>query len=299
MPQVDLVSACTGGGNDRKVVCVTLADDESPENEFIPDEEDTDFPPESFWLSKDAEYDWFDRNALSERKDSTKGNANSANLNPNSNHSFQRFSVALKSKASIIGLPKTQKNTFVDAHRRTCRSVNVRLFPKHSSSAGKSTVPIIDPGSPKVSCIGRVRSKRGRRRPSSSKITEKQLEKQKTSRKKQVEKSKTTGAEIKKQKKKGGFYSKLMSVFRSKKANKYPDRSSSCKIVEVTEKKPVAVGAQWRSVSHKAAWEPPSLGGVTRFSSGRRSGSWAAEDLNQVGSESLEMDRRACVMSRS
>ncbi|XP_073016613.1 uncharacterized protein [Primulina eburnea] len=297
MPQVDLVSACTGGGNDRKVVCVTLADDESPENEFIPDEEDTDFPPESFWLSKDAEYDWFDRNAFLERKDSTKGNANSANLNPNSNHSSQRFSVALKSKASIIGLPKTQKNTFVDAHRRTCRSVNVKLFPKRSSSAGKSTVPIIDPGSPKVSCIGRVRSKRGRRRPSSSKITEKQLEKQKTSREKQVEIPKTTGAEKKKQKKKRGFYSKLMSVFRS--ADKNSDRSSSCKTVEVTEKKPVAVGAQWRSVNHKAACEPPSLGGVTRFSSGRRSGSWAAEDLNQVGSESQEMDRRACGMSRS
>ncbi|XP_073146600.1 uncharacterized protein [Henckelia pumila] len=290
MPQVDLVGACAGGGNDRKVVCETLADDDSPENEFIPDEEDTDFPPESFWLSKDAEYDWFDRNAFLERRDSTKGNANSASLNPNSNHSSQRFSFTLKSKASIIGLPKTQKNTFVDSSRRTCRSANVRLFPKRSTSAGKSTVAIIEPGSPKVSCIGRVRSKRGRRRSSSSKPPEKS----KTSREKPVEKPKTGGEKKKtKKNKKGGFYSKLMSVFRSKKAAKIPDQSGSRKIVE---EKPEAVEAQWRSLSLKAASEPPSLGGMTRFASGRRSGSWAAEDFNQLVSE---LDRRACGMGRS
>ncbi|XP_075500370.1 uncharacterized protein LOC142538957 [Primulina tabacum] len=295
MPQVDLVSACAGGGNDRKIVCETLADDNSPENEFIADEEDTDFPPESFWLSKDAEYDWFDRNAFFERRDSTKGNANSASLNHNSNHSSQRFSFTLKSKASIIGLPKTQKNTFVDSSRRTCRSVNVRLFPKRSTSVRKSTIAIIDPGSPNVSCIGRVRSKRGRRKSNSSKRTEKPPE---TSREKLVQKPKT-GADKKKKKKKkkGGFYSKLMSVFRSKKADKNPDRSSSHKIVEVSEEKPAAVEAQWRSLSQKAASEPPTLGGLTRFASGRRSGYWAAEDFNQVVSESLELDPRARVMA--
>ncbi|KZV48957.1 hypothetical protein F511_09553 [Dorcoceras hygrometricum] len=278
MPQVDLVSACARGGSDRKVVCETLADDETPAgNESIPDdEEEADFPPESFWLSKDAEYDWFDRNAFFERKDSTKGNANAVNLNPNSNHSSQRFSFTLKSKASIIGLPKTQKNTFADSSRRTCRSVNVRLFPKRPTSA----VAIIDPGSPKVSCIGRVRSKRGRRRSTSSKRAEKPLEKSKTSREKPAEKQKLAVEKKKKQqnkKKKGGFYSKLMSVFRSK---KNPDRSSSSKMVE---EKPAALEPQWRSVSYKAASEPPSLGGMTRFASGRRSGSWAAGGFQSSG----------------
>ncbi|KAL2229303.1 uncharacterized protein LOC105161756 [Sesamum indicum] len=277
MPQVDLetlVSACAGGGNDRKIACETLADggadDDAPQNDVIPGDYavvEPDLPPESFWLSKDAEYDWFDRNAFYERKDSTKGNSNSTNLsqsiNPSSNSNSQRFSV--KSKASIIGLPKTQKATFVDSKRRTCKSANIRLFPKRSGSAGKSTVPVAEPGSPKVSCMGRVRSKRGRRRSNSVKRKEKPTEKLRSGGEKQ----------------RSGFYSKVINMFRSKKGHRKPVRSGSRKTVEVLEEEPVVVEPQRESVSPKARGipaggdtvaDPPSLGGVKRFASGRRTG---------------------------
>lgn len=288
MPQVDLetlVTACAGGGNDRKIACETLADDDPPQNDLVPDEEDAaaepppDFPPESFWLSKDAEYDWFDRNAFYERKESTKGNTNQP-VNPNSNSNSQRFSVSLKSKASIFGLPKTQKTAFVESKRRACtKPANIRLFPKRSeSSVGKPTAPVAEPGSPKVSCMGRVRSKRGRRRSNSLRRNEKP--------------PKTSG-----EKTKTGLYSKVMSLFRSKTGKKKPPRSGSRRVMEILMEEPVDVEPQRKSVSVRVreipvssepGVDPPGLGGMTRFASGRRSGSWTAEDLNQA-----ELDRQA------
>ncbi|KAL2250788.1 uncharacterized protein LOC105174057 [Sesamum indicum] len=297
MPQVDLetlVTACAGGGTDRKIACETLADDDPRKNDVVPDEGETpevqpDFPPESFWLSKDAEYDWFDRNAFYERKESTKGNSNSTSLNshvnPSSNSNSQRLAVNLKSKASIIGLPKTQKTTFVDSKRRTCKPPNIRLFPKRPESVGKSTAPVAEPGSPKVSCMGRVRSKRGRRRSNSVKRREKPALEKSSSR---SEKHKT------------GFCAKVMSMFRSKKVQKKPARSGSRKVAEVQiMEEPMVVEPQRKSVSMRPRGipvsaepgaEPPSLGGMKRFASGRRSGSWASEDFNQVVSG--ELDRR-------
>ncbi|KAG6433915.1 hypothetical protein SASPL_105534 [Salvia splendens] len=242
MPQVDLetlVAACSGGGNDRKITCETLADDDA----VLDHGKAT--PPESFWLSKDAEYDWFDRNAFYERKDSTR--ANSIQFQPTTSNP-QRSSV--KSKASIIGLPKTQKSAFVDSKRRACKPPNIRLFPKRSgSSAGK---PTAEPGSPKVSCMGRVRSKRGRRPRSNSlrKTNDKPAEKKKT-----------------------GLYSKVMNLFRSKKK---ASRSGSRRSMENIDEPPrISV-----SVKAPVCSEPPGLGGITRFASGRRSGSFLAEELN-------------------
>ncbi|KAG7998165.1 hypothetical protein I3843_01G244700 [Carya illinoinensis] len=151
MPQVDLdtlVSACTGG-SDRKIACETLADgDHHPDQPKVT----PDLPLNSFLLSKDVEFDWFDQHAFNERKDSTKGNSNSTNLNPNlnsgSNSSSQRFSKKLKSKASIIGLPKPQKSCYVDAkNRRCCKLRNTRLFPKRSGSVGKSEAQLVEPES--------------------------------------------------------------------------------------------------------------------------------------------------------
>ncbi|KAK4419390.1 hypothetical protein Salat_2351900 [Sesamum alatum] len=295
MPQVDLetlVTACAGGGTDRKIACETLADDDPQKNDVVPDDDapevPPDFPPESFWLSKDAEYDWFDRNAFYERKESTKGNSNSTNLNPHvnpsSNSNSQRLSANLKSKASIIGLPKTQKT--LDSKRRTCKPPNIRLFPKRPESVGKSTAPVAEPGSPKVSCMGRVRSKRGRRRSNSVKRREKPA----------LEKSSSRS-----EKQKTGFCAKVMSMFRSKKGQKKPARSGSRKVAEdqIMEEPPVVVEPQRKSVSTRArgipvsaepAAEPPGLGGMKRFASGRRSGSWASEDFSQVVSG--ELDRR-------
>lgn len=288
MPQVDLetlVTACTGGGNDNKIACETLADDD-PTVIRAGEDDALDVPPESFWLSKDSEYDWFDRNAFYERNESTKGNSNSTNLNPhinpnsNSTSNSQRFSVNLKSKASIIGLPKTQKTTFVDSKRRTCKPPNMRLFPKRSESVGKSSTAVAEPGSPKVSCMGRVRSKRCRRRSNSVKRSEKP-----------VQKPVAVDDEKKKTKKKTGFYSAVMSIFRSGKGQKKPSRSGSRKVMEVVMEEPVVVEPQRRSVSvrvreipvsEEPVAEPPGLGGMKRFVSGRRSESWGSEDFNQA-----------------
>ncbi|KAL2509203.1 hypothetical protein Fot_32850 [Forsythia ovata] len=270
MPQVDvevLVTSCAGGGNDRKIVCETLVDGGvhgyPPKNDDNPDNS-TDMPPESFWVSKDAEYDWIDRNAFYERKESNKGNSNSANLNsninPGSNSNSQRYSINLKSKASIIGLPKTQKTTYVDSRRKNCKPVNIRLFPKRSESVGKTTISMAEPSSPKVSCMGRVRSKRCRRRSNSLKKNEKP----------------TIGGE----KQKSGFYSKLISMFRSRKSHKKQVRSRSGRVEEeptVIEpmRKSVSIKVREIPISVEPVSEPPALGEMTRFASGRRSDSWA------------------------
>lgn len=291
MPQVDLetlVTACAGGGNDRKIACETQADDDGDavSDKDAAAEAPPDLPPGSFWLSKDAEYDWFDRNAFYERKDSAKGNSNSnqPHVNPTSTSNSQRFSVSLKSKASILGLPKTQKTAFVESKRRPCKPPNIRLFPKRSgSSAGKPAPPPAEPGSPKVSCMGRVRSKRCRRRSNSLKRHEKPAEKPKPEK---------TGGE----KTKTGIYSKVMSLFRSKKGQKKkPTRSGSRRVMEILMEE-TDIEPQRKSVSVKvrevpASGDPPGLGGITRFASGRRSGAWADEELN--GAVLAELDRQA------
>ncbi|CAI9778927.1 unnamed protein product [Fraxinus pennsylvanica] len=279
--QVDvevLVTACTGGGKDRKIVCETLvdggADSYPPENDENPNDAQPDFPPESFWLSKDAEYDWFDRHAFYERKESTKGNSNSAhlnsNINPGSNSNSLRFSSNLKSKASIIGLPKTQKTTYVDSRRKKCKPLNIKLFPKRPESVGKATVSIAEPSSPKVSCMGRVRSKRCRRRSNSLKKNEKP-----------VDKPRIGGEKLK-----TGFYSKVISMFRSKKGKKRPVRCRSGRAEEepmVVEPIRKCVSIRVRDIpnSVEPVAEPPGLGEMIRFTSGRRSQSWSAEDINR------------------
>lgn len=287
MPQVDLetlVSACAGGGaHDRKIACEeALADGDhrqEDENREVTEQPEIppDFPPESFWLSKDAEYDWLDQNAFYERKDSTKGSSNSTNLNPSvnpaSNSNSQRFSLTFKSKASILGLPKLHKTCFVDTkNRRNSKSGNARLFPKQSGSSGKSDSALVEPSSPKVSCMGRVRSKRDRSRRWKNRRRQ----------------SEPAPAEEKPDRKgaKRGFLSTFRSFFRGWKkppavkpsaapvsgdlpATKAPDDKITLNIDVLT-----AESHPRRSVEIEA----PSLGGVKRFASGRRSGSWVVGD---------------------
>ncbi|CAK9188135.1 unnamed protein product [Ilex paraguariensis] len=290
MPQVDLetlVSVYGGGNSDSKITCETLADssDNLPEYQEVPDavaDVPPDFPPESFWLSKDAEFDWFDRNAFYERKESTKGNSNSTNLNPNvhpgSNSNSQRFSLNLKSKASIIGLPKTQKASYVDVKRRNCKPPNIKLFPKRSESLGKSAAT--EPSSPKVSCMGRVRSKRGRRRSSGS-VKKKE---------KAVEKSR-----IGEDKRKTGFYSRLIAMFKAGKHRKTAVRTGferKEQTMESPARKSLTVKHRDNSVSAEPVAEPPGLGGMMRFASGRRSESWSVEEVDVANTDSLDLERR-------
>lgn len=262
---------------DRRIACETLADDgqKPPENEADLQEPEVppDFPPESFWLSKDAEFDWFDRNAFFERKESHKGNSNSTNLNPGSNSNSQRFSKNLKSKATILGLPKPQKPVFVDAKNR--KAGNARLFPKRSVSVGKSDGPMIEPSSPKVSCMGRVRSKRDRKRQlkknrhRSHRSSEPELEKEKP-----IERRKKTG-----------FIASFRAIFRTgcreksaQTSTRHSEWSESptheCARTVVRDMHaPHSDSLPRRSVEI----DPPGLGGLHKFSSGRRSESWVGD----------------------
>ncbi|KAK4777551.1 hypothetical protein SAY87_017738 [Trapa incisa] len=293
MPQVDLealVSACAGGSCDNKIACETVAAEErSPPGDLDSDSDSdsglqeeilTDFPPESFWLSKDAEFDWFDRNAFYERKDSKKGNSfNPTSFNPISNSNSQRFAANRKSKTLIIGLPKPQKTSFVDPkNRRTCKAGNTRLFPKRSGSIGKSDPPMVEPSSPKVSCMGRVRSKKDRNRKQKSRQRSKSLESE------PVKAAKPAG------RRKAGLLSSFRSLFRSGRKSKrdsyHRSRRSSTTAAsvthDITERLPArevhalcSESFPRRSVTES---EQPGLVSMVRFSSGRRSDAWA-DDL--------------------
>ncbi|KAE9585377.1 putative calcium/calmodulin-dependent protein kinase [Lupinus albus] len=284
MPQVDietLVSVCAGGSTDRKIACETLADDHQT---ALP-EPHPDSPPESVWLSRDEEYDWMDRNAVYERKESTKGNSssvpNSSNLNPNPNSNnnsiLRRFSLNFKSKAPIIGLPKVQKPSFVEAkNRRQHKTSSTTLFPTRSASVGKSVSSLKEPSSPKVSCMGRVRSKhdpnRRFRNSRKSTISEAVAE----------EKPVRTG-------KKFGFFESFRAIFRSGRKGKPEKESGSGPknfVKETKIKKPrdsvssVNDASFTESISRKSVSEsePPRLGQINRFTSGRRSESWGVSE---------------------
>lgn len=232
MPQVDLevlVAVCRVGSSGRKIACEPLNDEN----------QDVENTPDSILLSKQAEFDWVYRNAFFERKESTKP---IVSYRSSSSSSSQRV---LKSKATVIGLPNTQKNNLFDM--RKCKPTNVRLFPpKRSESIEKSRAQMKEPSSPKVSCIGRVRSKRSRRRQGSGHA-------------KSEEKTKSE--------KKKGFCANLLSFFRSDRR----DRSSvKTEKLSVTSRKKKNENNE-SVVINDVVMQVPGLGGLTRFASGRRS----------------------------
>ncbi|XP_021728636.1 uncharacterized protein LOC110695717 [Chenopodium quinoa] len=281
MPQVDLASVCAGVAHDRKVTCETTAitanDDDSTAEEPIPP---PDYAPESFWLSKDAELDWLDRNAFLDRKDSGKGgsNTNSSNLNPvHISAGSQRYSANLKSKASLIALPKPQKQNYAEVkNRRHCRPSSVRLFPKRSEPAGK---PVVEPGSPKVSCMGRVKSRKGSRRGKN--------------RKKGIESGLVRNKSVKERK--PGFWKNFRSIFQSKRGNNnlssQPQQLDDEEFVGVVKRNNSKKKRGFNSnnncggLSEVGSVEPSGLGGMKRFASGRKSDSWAG-DVEADGAKS-------------
>lgn len=247
MPQVDLVSSRVAGGDP---------------DELTEDHNQPDLPPESFWLSKDAEYDWFDRNAFYDRNDSTKGNSNT---NPkNLNSGSQRFSNnVFKSRPSVIGLPKTSYVLDATAKRKAASNMNIRLFPpKRSESIAKSTAA--EPSSPKVSCMGRVRSKRGRcRQKSGTEAAERPPE---------IVRSLRTGI---------FGWCCCVDVFQAIRRSKQPVGIIEPQSVESPPRKSRVTE---KAGNGQAAAEPPGLGGMTRFASGRRSVSWGVDDVDTGGS---------------
>lgn len=278
MPQVDiesLVSACAGGSTDRKIACEPLPDDDNPSHGEDRPEAHPDSPPESVWLSRDEEFDWWDRNAIYERKESTKGNSMSVHSNATSNSNSQRFSVNFKSKAAIIGLPKPQKTTFVDVkNRRSYKPGTARLFPKRYASVGKSENSVVEPSSPKVSCMGKVRSKKDRSR----RLRTRQRSFSDSA--PAQEKSARSG------RRKPGFFESFRAIFRSNNREKsvqksdHPPADSPPRTKRKNKKPSGKNEASFAEAIPRSSLEsePPSLGGMTRFASGRRSESWGLSD---------------------
>lgn len=123
-----------------------------------PSETSSDLPPESFYLPSDDEYEWFDRNAVMQRKTS---------LKLGFNRDFNSFSHrstfvhnAKQSTPSLFALPKVQKTGRADGippEKKPARS----LFRSRSEPGGKTVAHVSEPGSPRVSCTGRVGFKSG------------------------------------------------------------------------------------------------------------------------------------------
>ncbi|PIA28247.1 hypothetical protein AQUCO_07200121v1 [Aquilegia coerulea] len=267
MPQVDLETlVCGGNNNDRKIACEPNLSSDIP----------TDFPAESYFVSKEDEFDWFDRNAVYERKGSTKGNTN-----PNSNS--KRYS--LKSKASIIGLPKLQKTTYLDLKfRRNCKPVpaNARYFAKRSRSLGKSSVQLNEPSSPKVSCIGRVRSKRDR-----SRRLRLQLAKEKN----------LPAAAASLRSEKAGLWRSFKAVLHlgRRKDNSVNGERETIPMEKLKPLPKIIVTSEKCSLSVN---EPPSLGGLKRFVSGRRSDSFGRSDVDLAMNECDSPEEESSVWGR-
>ncbi|KAL5721257.1 hypothetical protein ACHQM5_013839 [Ranunculus cassubicifolius] len=241
MPQdLETILRGTGSGgdgrDDGRVTCETL---------FNSDHDHTppDFPPESYYISKEDERDWFDRNVFFDRKESiNKTNLNNPSPNPKSSRSQS------KSKQLIIGLPKIP-----DSKSRRCgKPANTRFFPKRLGSGGKFSLRLSEPSSPKVSCMGKVRSRN------------------RSCRRRSMEKKKPT--------KKTGFWLSFKKIFGLSCRKTLvvdvggPPESSRSPEKKVVEEK--------RGEQGERTGGAPGLGGMNRFVSGRRSDSWAGEALS-------------------
>ncbi|CAN8285037.1 unnamed protein product [Cochlearia groenlandica] len=234
--------------SNHKIACETLAND----NETRPYNNHNNYaasPPESYFLSKDSQLEWLSDNAFFERKDSQKGNSylstNLISSNPNSNPSSQRFLLKKTKASTIIGLPKPQKTCFNEAKQRRngCKVDKNRVLLKRVGSRVKKDLSLLEPSSPKVSCIGRVRSKRESNR-------KRGLQRQKSVKEKVNQVNKT------------GFVASLKAIFRR-----------GCK--DQTARGDHASASESRDIRNRLPSknvEPvlSGLGGMTRFASGRR-----------------------------
>jgi len=128
-----------------------------------------DDPPESTLLRLGDDIAWSEINGVYDRDDSLKENTNPKCLlknHPHHNGSSQRFSGNLKPTAApIIGL-SGRLGAQGGAARRQHHHPPA-IFPKTAKTGGGGRAPktaVPEPGSPKVSCIGKVLSDRERAR---------------------------------------------------------------------------------------------------------------------------------------
>ncbi|XP_039125856.1 uncharacterized protein LOC120261903 [Dioscorea cayenensis subsp. rotundata] len=247
MLQMDLETLVRGGSG--RVACETVIAGAPPDTTAAVMAEDPDFPPESFTIPFGDEIEWVDLNAVYERDDSTKGNTNPkaqhSNVTATTDHRIsnsKRFSGNLKPKAPIIALPnKIQHSGYLGRSSR--RPASGRTFIKKGRRAGEAER---EPGSPKVSCFGKVRSERERQRGTIPQ--------------------------------RGGGRGFWMSFF----CCAGGDRGSSAEFLE--EKHSASSWRKPSSLptTMAAAAPAPGLAGMKRFESGRRSASWGGDEDGHV-----------------
>ncbi|WOL17733.1 hypothetical protein Cni_G26526 [Canna indica] len=214
-----------------------------------PPEEDPDLPPESIQVPIGGDgVDWTYLNAVFERDDSTKGSTNPkcAQANPKSRSISELSSASLRAKPHpVIGLPNSIRAPgFAARSSRPPQTTTGRIFPKKSARSGGGSAA--EPGSPKVSCFGKVRSDRERKRG----------------------------------KGRGCWPCSLEAVFgrggRGRAAGEGEGRAGK---IGSPPSAATARTAPWQG--EQAAG--PGLGGMKRFASGRRAASWGEEAEEEEG----------------
>jgi len=210
-------------------------------------------PPESTLLRIGGDIAWSEINGVYDRDDSLKENTNPKCLlknHPHHNGSSQRFSGNLKPTAApIIGL--SGKLGAQGGAARRHHHHPPAIFPKKATTGGGGRAPktaVPEPGSPKVSCIGKVLSDRERAR----------LGRPPRARG-------TSGPP--------GCCGGLGFLTRRGRS-----RNSVVECVDQSPPpQPLRREAREEEEEVPAAAVPPGLGGMRRFASGRREAEWAAE----------------------
>ncbi|RWW17214.1 hypothetical protein GW17_00018864 [Ensete ventricosum] len=284
MPQVKDLEALVCGGGETKVACETQIGAEDP-----------DLPPESIVvrIGSGRELFWAEVGgaAVYERDDSTKGSTNpkaqaqaqQQHANPGSRprSNSQRFSGGLQAKPPIIGIPGKIQNPSGYLGRSARRPANAPIFPNKPDRRGggrKSALPDEEPGSPKVSCVGKVLSERERDR--------RRRQRRGSSEQEEEEEAAPSGC---------------WAMFFCSGAKQRRRNASASETVPVDSPAKATVE---RRTGAEPRLETPGLGSMKRFASGRRPASWGGDgdvsvgDLGPLDGEAAELGGRQSLGSR-
>lgn len=153
MPQLDLDSLLCGGGVGRDEYKVTFETALS-DSDGADADDDPYAPAESLRLRIGEDIDWSDVGAVLERDDSTKGATNPKSAARKSAAAARSSCAAACAPKAVVvvigGLPAAGKVAREHGRRRSCRLGRARVFAGEAVEA--------EPASPKVSCLGGVRS---------------------------------------------------------------------------------------------------------------------------------------------
>ncbi|KZV55276.1 hypothetical protein F511_06753 [Dorcoceras hygrometricum] len=110
-----------------------------------------DLPPESFSIPIDDEQDWYDRHAIMQRKTSRK-----LILHHTSNSFSHRSELRFNRKTKPSVLHNAKISCVVSGSLGENKVGKLKLFRSRSEPKGNSASQVSEPGSPRVSCTGRV-----------------------------------------------------------------------------------------------------------------------------------------------